>query len=154
MRALSPVRRFGLALALGTLGLAIIATQWPFRYRFAEASVARRWSRIDWSWVHRTEAGSIIFDRDFALNLMMLVPLGIGFGLWRRAGRGRVLLEAVALGTATSVILELGQLVTWRRYTALPDVWRNALGCMVGAMLAIWILSRSTNDSEQDRQLA
>ena len=155
MRALSPVRRFGLALAFGTVVVAAVATQWPFRYRFTEAAVARRWSRIDWSWVHWTDAGGIVFDRDFAQNLVMLAPLGIGYGLWRRAGRLRVVLEALAIGALTSILLELGQLVTWRRYTSFPDVWRNALGCMVGAMIAVWIVARlrrtrSPNDNLGD----
>ncbi len=136
------IRTFGLALAVGTVLIAIVATQWPFRYELSETGLARRWARVDWSWFHHTPNGGIRFDRDFAQNLLMLVPLGFGFGLWRRATRLRTVIESLALGLATSIALEAAQLVTRRRYTALPDVWRNALGCMVGCVLAIMIFER------------
>lgn len=133
----SNVRRLGLALALGTVAVAIFVTQWPFEYRLTTYAVKLRWTRVDWRWFPRDGAGNIRFDRDFAQNLLMLVPLGLGFALWRRAAAMRVILEALALGIVTSATLELAQLVTRYRYTSFPDLWRNSLGCMVGAMVVV-----------------
>jgi VanZ like family len=138
--ARSSVRTLGFALALFTLVLAIIATQWPFEYDLTQAGLARRWSRVDWSWFRHTANGGIRFDRDFALNLLMLVPLGAGFGLWRCTRTLRAIAESLILGLLTSVVLEVAQLATRNRYTSFPDVWHNALGCVVGCALAIVIL--------------
>lgn len=131
------LRRIGLVLALGTVAVAIFVTQWPFEYRLTTYAVKLRWARIDWSWFPRNAAGDIRFDRDFAQNLVMLVPLGVGFALWRRAPSLRVIVESLALGIVTSATLELAQLVTRYRYTSFPDLWRNSLGCMVGCILAL-----------------
>ena len=132
------LRPAGRMLTLATLAIAVVATQWPFDYVVTRFALARRWERIDWAWLHYTANGSVRFDRDFALNLLMLVPLGLGFGLWRQAGRVRIVIEALAFGLATSIALELAQLLTRNRYTSWPDVWHNALGCAVGAMVALW----------------
>lgn len=139
------VRRFGLALALGTILIALAATQYPFNYQLTEFAIGRRWDRIDWRWWPRTPMGRVRIDRDLALNLLMLVPLGVGYGLWRRAHAVRVAIEAALLGIATSTTLELLQLVTPYRYTTFADVWRNALGCMVGAIFVVtWQTNRAT----------
>lgn len=132
----SQVRAAGLALAVGTVVIAIIVTQWPFDYRITKFAVNARWNRIDWSWFPRTYAGNV-FHRDAVLNLLMLVPLGIGFGLWRRVGGLRVATEALVLGMVTAATLELAQLATRSRYTSFPDFWRNALGCTVGCLLVL-----------------
>lgn len=134
----SQVRAAGLALAIGTVVIAILVTQWPFEYRITRFAVHARWNRIDWSWFPRTYAGDI-FHRDVVLNLLMLVPLGVGFGLWRRAGGRRVAIESLALGILTAATLELAQLATRSRYTSFPDFWRNALGCTVGCLLVLAI---------------
>lgn len=131
------VRRFGLFLCVVTIVIAIAATQYPFHYQLTRYAVHRRWVGIDWRWWPRTPMGRVRIDRDLLLNLLMLVPLGIGFALWRRAGGLRVALEALILGTVVSSLLELAQLVTPYRYTTLADVWRNALGCMAGAILVV-----------------
>lgn len=130
------LRRAGRDLAIGTFLIAIVATQWPFEYRFTRYAIAYRWSRIDWRWFHA-------FDRDFALNVLMFVPLGIGFGLWRTAGRARVMIESLALGTIASSVLELAQLVTRGRYTSFLDVWHNAAGCVLGCGVAMICTSRA-----------
>jgi glycopeptide antibiotics resistance protein len=121
------LRTAGRWLATGTLLTAIVVTQWPFQYRFTSYAIHRRWARIDWAWFHR-------IDRDF-----VLVPLGIGFGLWRRAGKARVVIESLALGTLTAVVLELAQLLTRDRYTSFLDVWHNAVGCVAGCVLAVLV---------------
>ncbi|CAN5913598.1 hypothetical protein BH11MYX3_BH11MYX3_17070 [soil metagenome] len=145
------LRRIGLVLALGTVAIAIFVTQWPFEYRLTSYAVKLRWTRIDWRWFAHDGAGNIRFDRDFALNLLMLVPLGVGFALWRRAASMRVTLEALAIGTLTSATVELAQLVTRYRYTSFQDLWRNALGCMVGAMLTGWLVRWARSRADRDR---
>lgn len=132
----SNVRTLGLLLALATVALAILGTQYPFDYRLTEFAVHRRWERIDWSWLPRHPGGEVRLDRDFAVNLVMLIPLGLGFGLWRRARAIRAVAESLVLGVLTSTLLEIAQLATPYRYTSFADVWRNALGCMVGCLLA------------------
>ena len=134
------IRTSGAALAFGTVLIAFVATQWPFQYRLYGESVLRRWSRADWSWWPRDGDGVVRIDRDLVLNLLMLIPLGVGFGLWRRAGAARVVVEGLLLGIAISTMLEAAQLVTRYRFTSFADVWRNSLGCMVGTVLALWIL--------------
>jgi glycopeptide antibiotics resistance protein len=131
------VRRLGLGLMLVTIAIAIIATQWRFHFNFTRFGIHRRWERIDWHWLPRTPMGHVRMDRDFVLNLIMLVPLGIGFALWRRASRLRIAGEALLLGFVTSSGLELAQLANAYRYTTWADVWRNALGCMVGAIIVV-----------------
>lgn len=132
----SRVRTAGLALAIATLLIAIFVTQWPFDYRLTRFAVRMRWNRIEWSWFPPTYGGSMV-TRDFVLNLLMLVPLGIGFGVWRRAARLRVVAESVALGILTGAMLELAQLATRSRYTSFPDLWHNAVGCVGGCVLAL-----------------
>ena len=135
------IRTVGAVLAFGTVFVAFLVTQWPFQYRPYGASIMRRWNRIDWSWWPRDGDGNVRFDRDLVLNLMMLIPLGVGFGLWRRAaGPVRVIVEGLLIGIAISFMLEAAQLVTRHRFTSFADVWRNSLGCMVGAAIALVIL--------------
>lgn len=119
--------------------IAIAATQYPFHYQLTRFGIGRRWARVDWSWFPRSQSGRGRIDRDFALNLLMLVPLGAGFALWRRAGWLRCVAESLVLGLGVSTVLELAQLLTPYRYTTLADVWRNGLGCMIGCLLALWL---------------
>lgn len=132
------VRTLGLALAIGTVVIAILVTQWPFEYRVTWFAMHARWNRIDWSWFPRTYAGNVV-NRDMVQNLIMLMPLGVGFALWRRAAAVRVIVESLALGILTGATLELAQLVTRSRYTSFPDLWRNALGCLVGCLSVLAI---------------
>lgn len=141
--ARTSIERLGLAIALGTVLIAIAATQYPFRYHLTMFGIERRWERIDWRWFPRGYSGAIRIDRDFALNLLMLAPLGFGFGLWRRVARWRAVGESLLLGLSVSVVLEVAQLITPHRFTTFADVWRNGLGCMVGCMLAIWLHRRA-----------
>lgn len=126
-----------MALVLGTMAVAIVATQWPFEYRATEFAVRVRWNRIDWSWFPRTHAGTI--NRDFVLNLMMLMPLGAGYALARRAAALRVFVESIVLGGMFSAALELAQLATRSRYTSFPDLWRNTLGCAVACAVVLML---------------
>lgn len=135
------IRVIGAVLAFGTVLVAWFVTQWPFQYRPYGASILRRVARIDWSWWPRDGDGNVRLDRDLVLNLLMLVPLGFGFGLWRRsAPPWRVVVDGLLIGIAISVMLEAAQLVTRYRFTSFADVWRNSLGCMVGSAIALVIL--------------
>ena len=135
------LRKAGKWLAIGTVLIAIIATQWPFEYRFTSYAIHYRLERIDWHWFHR-------FDRDFALNILMLMPLGFGFALWRQTSRARAVIESLVLGTVASTVLELAQLVTRDRYASFLDVWHNAAGCVVGCVLAIAITGARRDRSD------
>ncbi len=137
----SSVRTAGLALAVGTVLIALVVTQWPFEYRLTGFAVRAKWNRIDWSWFPRTSHDTVL-NRDFVLNMLMLIPLGMGFGLWRRGASVRVVAEALALGICTAATLELAQLATRSRYTSFPDFWRNAFGCLVGCGLALVVRHR------------
>jgi glycopeptide antibiotics resistance protein len=137
------LRTAGKWLAIGTILIAIVATQWPFEYRFTSYAIHYRIARIDWRWFHH-------FDRDFVLNILMLMPLGFGFGLWRQSSRVRVVIESLALGTLSSAILELAQLVTRDRYTSFLDVWHNAVGCVAGCVIAI-VVSGAHRDRSDPR---
>lgn len=123
------LRSAGKVLAIGTFLIAIVATQWPFQYRFTSYAVHYRWARIDWHWFRG-------FDRDFALNVLMLIPLGFGFGLWREARGPRAIAESLVVGTLASSALELAQLATRDRITSFLDVWHNAAGCVLGCLAA------------------
>jgi len=112
-----------------------VATQWPFHYDLG--GIADKWREVDWRWVHRTRDGHVLVDRDFIQNVLMLIPLGAGFALWRRAPAWRVVAEALVLGIVTGVVLEAAQLLTPHRFTQLCDAWRNAVGCMAGAIAAL-----------------
>lgn len=122
-------RNAGRLLAIGTFLIAVVATQWPFEYRFSTYAVHYRWTRIDWHWFRG-------LDRDFVLNILMLAPLGFGYGLWREAGRLRAIGESLLLGIVASAGLELAQLVTRDRITSFLDLWHNAAGCAAGCILA------------------
>lgn len=54
----SQIRTLGLALAVGTVLIAIVVTQWPFEYRLTRFAIHARWNRIDWSWFPRTYGGN------------------------------------------------------------------------------------------------
>jgi VanZ family protein len=141
------VRRAGLLLALFTLATAVVATQYPFHYNLARAAIVEKWHEVDWQWAHHRRDGSLVIDRDCIQNLLMLMPLGAGFALWRSAGEARwsrVLVEALLIGIATGVALELAQLLTPSRFTQLADAWRNAVGCVAGAagVLAVAAFAR------------
>lgn len=129
------MRSAGLALVVFTLVAAVVATQWPFAYDLH--GIADKWAEVDWRWVHRHADGRILVDRDFIQNVLMLIPLGVGFATWRQASGTRVVVEALLLGVATGVVLEAAQLLTPHRFTQLCDAWRNASGCTFGALAVV-----------------
>jgi glycopeptide antibiotics resistance protein len=132
---LDPVirRRLGQFLVGFTILTALVVTLYPFRFSAEVASL----SRVDWRVYYPLHN-----DRDLVLNLLMLVPLGVGLGLLR-AGISirRLALEAAAIGFGLSLAIETLQIFERARFPQLADVWRNGLGCVVGAV-AIGLLAR------------
>jgi glycopeptide antibiotics resistance protein len=135
------VRWFGALAMLATFVAALVVTLWPFAFSLDPSSIARKWSRVEWVLFYR-HRGQITIDRDLLLNLAMLLPLGAGFALARTTRGLRLFLEALLLGVAAALVLEAGQLLTPHRVTQLADVWRNALGCGLGALLGLGIRRR------------
>lgn len=136
------VRRFGLGLCVATLAVAVAVTQYPFHYQITRYAIHYRWiHRVDWRWFPNVHHGHFRMDRDFVLNLLMLVPLGIGYALWRRAPTWRIVIEALLLGAVIATGLELAQLLTPWRTTSLADMWRNTTSCVAGALLVVLLRS-------------
>jgi glycopeptide antibiotics resistance protein len=130
-----PLRRLGLAMVIVTLVAGVIGTQWPFEYRLTRFALHRHWQKIEWAWF--PHHGRRIDVEDLVINLVMLIPLGFGWALWRRAARIRVVLEAVVLGAVTGIGFEVAQLPTRYRSTQFADAWRNTLSCMIGCVAGL-----------------
>ena len=128
-------RRIGLGLLLFTLVTALLVTLSPFRFHLRTASL----SRIDWRLYYPGHS-----DRDLVLNLLMLAPLGAGLVLVRfgRASLSRIVLEACALGVGTALFIETLQIFERTRFPQAADVWRNGIGCIVGAVAVALVLRR------------
>ncbi len=127
-------RRAGLGLVVFTLVTALLVTLYPFRFALSTAS----WERIDWRLYYPGHS-----DRDLVLNLLMLAPLGTGLVLARfgRARLARIVLEACGLGLGTALFVETLQIFERTRFPQAADVWRNAVGCVVGAIITAGVLT-------------
>lgn len=130
-------RRFGMAMAVSNLVGAALVTLWPFRFRLDSSSIARKWARVEWVLLYHDRRGNLTLDRDLFLNLAMLFPLGFGLALARSARGRRILVEAICLGCAAALCFEAAQLLTPHRVTQVADLWRNTLGCVLGAALGL-----------------
>ncbi len=132
---LSLRRQAGLYLVAATWMTALAVTLYPFRFELDVAAV----SRIDWRVYYPRHN-----DRDLVLNLLMLMPLGAGWALWRsgRATITRIALEAAAIGVGTALLIESLQIFERVRFPQLADVWRNGVGCIFGAVVVAWLVSR------------
>jgi glycopeptide antibiotics resistance protein len=126
-------RRIGLGLAAFTLATTLLVTLYPFRFQLGIAS----WARIDWRLYYPGHS-----DRDLVLNLLMLMPIGAGlvFVRFGRASLSRILLEACALGLGTALFVETLQVFERTRFPQAADVWRNGVGCVVGAIVTALVL--------------
>lgn len=132
---LDPVlrRRLGQFLVGFTTLTALIVTLYPFRFSAEVASL----SRVDWRLYYPRHN-----DRDLVLNLLMLVPLGVGIALVRdRVSMLRLAGEAAVFGFGLSLCIETLQIFERARFPQLADVWRNGFGCVVGA-LSIGLVAR------------
>jgi glycopeptide antibiotics resistance protein len=138
-------RRVGLGLAAFTLATTLVVTLYPFRFELGTA----RWQRIDWRLYYPGHN-----DRDLVLNLIMLVPLGVGLVLARfgRAKRSRIVLEAWALGLGTALFVETLQIFARTRFPQVADVWRNGVGCAVGAIVTGLVLTMLERPRPDDRR--
>jgi hypothetical protein len=125
--ALVGTQRIGIGLVVFTLATMLVATLWPFCFALDTAS----WARIDWRMSYPGHN-----DRDLVQNLVMLVPLGAGAELARvgRAKLSKIVFEACALGFGASLVVETLQIFEHARFPQVADVWRNGVGCVVGAL--------------------
>lgn len=129
------MRRTGLWLAAVWLAAAFAFTLYPFHFSLAIASM----ERIDWRlWYHGHA------DRDLVVNLLMLLPLGAGLAMGRRASLARIVLEAALVGFGTGLVIETIQIFEPARFPQLADVVRNGIGCIAGA-LAVRVLLKPTS---------
>jgi glycopeptide antibiotics resistance protein len=132
-----PARRraLGVGLVAFTISVAVLVTLYPFRFTFR----ATMFSRIDWKLYYPGHN-----DRDLILNLLMLAPLGVGLALWRwgRATTARIALQAAAIGVGLALFVETLQIFERTRFPQAADVWRNGLGCVVGAVITCLVLRR------------
>jgi glycopeptide antibiotics resistance protein len=129
-RVLVDVRRVGGFLVLASIAAVLVGTLYPYRFHFALDHI----SRIDWAIVHTDRP---LVTRDFVVNILLLVPLGVGWALLRSARPPHVIvLEAIAVGFVVSASIETLQIFTHVRYPQVADVWRNVLGCGAGAVLS------------------
>lgn len=116
--------RWGLVF-LGYLLFVAYLSFYPFQF----VPHYRRFA-LGWYWL-----GSRRMLMDFTLNVWLYIPLGaltfLSFG--RRIS---ALLLSVLAGASISLAIEYGQLYIPGRVAGLPDFAANALGTMIGAVLA------------------
>lgn len=129
------IRRLGQWLALLAWITALAFTLYPFRFDLEVGSL----SRVDWRFFYRNHS-----DRDLVINLLMLIPLGAGWAMWRvgRASPLRTAFEGGAIGVGTAIVIETLQIFESARFPQVADVWRNGVGCVAGALVVALVLSR------------
>jgi VanZ family protein len=139
------MRRLGLAVMIANLAGAVVVTLWPFAFDLAPAVIARKWGHVEWVLYYRDDDGRVIIDRDLVLNLALLFPFGAGLAWWR-VRRTWVVTWALGLGLGLATAIEAAQLLTPHRVTQLADVWRNGLGCVIGALFGVALRRRWPGD--------
>ena len=119
-------------IALGAAVFIIYGSLYPFAFRPFAGDPLRA---LLATWSARASRG------DLAGNVVLYLPLGFFLSLAaRRLGfAGRIALAA-ASGTALSIAIEIGQLWTSGRQSALSDVIANAAGAWLGGVAgaALW----------------
>ena len=118
----------------------IAFTTWPFEFFSDTAAISAKWAETEWYFLYYDEQGQLIIDHDLILNILFFMPLGAAWGfagphrpLWK------IVLGALAVGLALSVFVEGLQVLTPDRSTQIADVWRNALGAVLGGLYAGWV---------------
>ncbi len=74
-------------------------------------------------------------------NVLLFLPFGIFWVLWRRNRSWRLLLETSLLGVALALAIETSQLLLPGRVSQIADVWRNGLGALLGAAVTLLLVS-------------
>jgi glycopeptide antibiotics resistance protein len=121
-------RRNSVSLVLIYLGYVLVATLYPFKF-----------TGVHWDSVRQSLSGFFVFSspKDFILNVVLFIPLGVL--LYRRLCAARNKLSAIAIAAlvaaGTSLAIEILQSVFQRQPEAF-DVLANALGAGAGAMTA------------------
>lgn len=138
-RVIYAIRRVLAAVVLASaLGLVLVATTFPFRFRTDQATVAWKLENIDW----RLSIGRP--NVDMVQNLLLMAPLGLGLALSGRLRRPRrVALEAALAALALSVAVEGLQVLLPGRFPQLPDVLRNVCGGAAAGALGAALRERA-----------
>lgn len=130
-------RLLAAAVLASALGLVLLATTFPFRFRTDPAAVAWKLDNVDWRVWTRP-------DRDTLQNLLLMAPLGLGLalaGVPRR--RRQVALEAALAALVLSIAVEGLQVFMPDRFPQLPDVLRNVCGCAAAGALGVALRDRA-----------
>jgi hypothetical protein len=94
-------------------------------------------------WLFRSTPRLIPFQyyapRDFILNVVLFIPLGVLIGAWLGQRTGQGAWRAILLLAAISVSFEMLQLFIPGRVTSIDDVTANTLGGALGVLLARWL---------------
>ena len=94
-------------------------------------------------WLFRSTPRLIPFQyynpRDFILNVMLFIPLGVLIGAWLGQRTGKGTWRAILLLAAISASFEMLQLFIPGRVTSIDDVTANTLGGALGLLLARWL---------------
>lgn len=115
----------------------VYGTTIPFRFDSGPTTLADLLARIEWHPLGMKDGD--ISAPDLFQNVLLFIPfgfLGLRAGLLPGRGTALVGLAAVtALGAALSATVEMLQLFTADRVSALSDVIFNSLGSLVGGLL-------------------
>lgn len=131
-----------------SVALVLAATLFPFHFRFDLAHLLEKSREIEWEIYYTDRPGHVSIDRDLLQNLVLFMPLGASLGARAAAPRPRRdALVALGVGAALSITVELLQLLTEERVTQLADVWRNAVGACLAALVVSALRARKNRAS-------
>jgi glycopeptide antibiotics resistance protein len=111
------------------LAIILVVTAWPWRFQDHA-----HWADVEWLPFTKYRRPG-----DWIANVGLFVPLGVAWG-WGAATRQRVR-EAVVIGIAVSLAVELTQVFTHWRAPSVADVIANGFGTWAGAR---WAVARGT----------
>ena len=136
-RASSNVQRVTLILWLLFSAFIVYGTTIPFHFVGDPGLVRSNLSRVSLNPLTSPDTGALVSVADFAQNLLLFAPFGmLAMGTLRRgAWLGRVA-AVTALAAFLSGAVEVLQLFTVERVTALSDVLANTTGALAGAVMS------------------
>lgn len=135
-RRADPVRR-SLYLSGGIAAAIVYGSLFPFDFFYGAGDLNRAVHALIASWRAATSRGDLI------ANILLYLPLG--FCVVRSLRRPSIarLLLATLLGAGLSICMELAQFYVPDRYTSMSDVYANAAGTLLGAILGITLRPES-----------
>lgn len=140
MTEASHIRFSGLAL-ITSLAVILVLTLIPFDFDWSPDAVVKRWGRVEWQLIYYNRDGGWSASRDFIQNVLLFLPFGISWVLWRRNRSWRLLLETSLLGITLALAIETSQLLLPGRVSQIADVGRNGLGALLGAAATLLVMS-------------